>query len=203
MDNESKKTLRGILIGDSHLKKWKTTTELSIGHSKKQEDYLKFKVDFLKEVLQKDIVIKQRKIKHYDIVTISTSHKYLNLCYKWLYRPKKYISISYLRRVNNRGVAFWYMDDGSLYPKKRKGKIHSYELVICLYASKREAQNTIKFLKERFNCTFTLKFNKGRYSVRCGTGEAKKFLEQIEQFIPDCMKYKTFQNYKQLIISWR
>jgi len=61
-----------------------------------------------------------------------------------------------------------------LYAKKTNGKIHAYELVISMYTSKEEALDAIKFMKERLDVDFTLKYNRGKYSIRCGTRMAKK-----------------------------
>ncbi len=195
MKKTEKSAIRGMIIGDSHIRRRGNYHELSIAHSIKQKDYLKYKADFLSEAFEKNIKLKEyNNTNGFDCVRISTSHKYLKYCYDWLYKPQKKLTLRYLRKISNEGVAFWYMDDGSLYAKKRNGRIHAYELVISTYVSKPEAEDVILFLKERFNVDFTLKFNKGKYSVRCGTKAARKFLNQIEKYIPECMEYKTFCN---------
>jgi hypothetical protein len=199
MKKTEKSAIRGLLIGDSHLRKRGNYFELGIAHSIKQKDYLKYKADFLSEAFGKDIKLKEYNTNGYECVRISTSHHYLKYCYNWLYKPQKKLTLRYLRKISNEGVAFWYMDDGSLYAKKRNGKVHAYELVISTYVSKTEAEDVILFFKERFDVDFTLKFNKGKYSVRCGTKAAKKFLSQIEKYIPECMEYKTFCNKEKLV----
>ena len=193
MRKVDKATFRGILIGDSHLRHRYKKAELQINHSLKQKEYFLFKHKFLEEFVNKKIKYSESKIKNgYEVIRLSVSDKYFNYCHKWLYKPKKKVTLKYLRKVNNRGIAFWYMNDGSLYAKKRNGKVHAYELVISMYVIKKEAEDAVKFMKERFDCNFTLKYNKGKYSIRCGTKEAKKFLAQIEEYIPSCMSYKLF-----------
>jgi hypothetical protein len=193
MKKVDKATIRGVLIGDSHLRHRFKIAELQIGHSLKWKEYFLFKHRFLEESLEKEIKYSEVKTKNgHEIIRLSITDKYFNFCYKWLYKPDKKITLKYLRKVNNRGVAFWYMDDGSLYAKKRDGETHAYELVISMYVTENEANDVIEFMQERFDCKFTLKYNKGKYSVRCGTKEAKKFLAQIEEYIPSCMSHKLF-----------
>lgn len=191
-----KSSLRGMFIGDSHLRisslKLKTAT-LNIKHSIKQKEYFLYKLKYLENALGREIrYLENTTLKGYPYIVCSVTHNYFYYCYKWLYKPKKKMTLTYLRKVSNEGIAFWYMDDGSLYAKKRNGKPHAYELVFSTCCSKQEAEDCIKFFKERFDVDFTLKYNKNLYSIRCGTTNARKFLDQIQQFIPDCMAYKTF-----------
>lgn len=197
MTKEEKAAIRGMMIGDSYLRRKRKsyTTELSIIHSQKQKDYFHYKRNFLETALGKKINFSEYLNEGHPSIRLCVIHRYLNFCLKWLYKNhKKYISLRYLRKINNQGIAFWYMDDGSLYAKKTNGKTHAYELVISMYSSKEEALDAIKFMKERLDVDFTLKYNKGKYSIRCGTHMAKKFLEQIDCYIPECMSYKTFRS---------
>ena len=89
--------------------------------------------------------------------------------------------------------AILYLDDGSLCAKKRNGKIHAYDLVISVYGQQEECQNLINKLKENWDLSFTLKFNKGKYSIRCGTKEARKFLALIRPLVPP---FQCFTNNK-------
>lgn len=60
------------------------------------------------------------------------------------------------------------MDDGSLSSKRRNKQIYSYDLTISVYGEKEECQNLIDKLST-LGIKFTLKLNKGKYSIRCGT----------------------------------
>jgi hypothetical protein len=84
------------------------------------------------------------------------------------------------------------MDDGSLYQKKgNKG----WELVIsCCFETEEEATELCEFFKTRYSAAFTVKRNKGRFSVRCGKKAAQSFLSSIEDYVYEFMPYKTFRN---------
>ena len=47
-----------------------------------------------------------------------------------------------------------------------------------------------------FGLKFTLKYNKGLYSIRCGTKSARKFIELIKPYCPnlECFKKQNLKN---------
>ena len=195
MQKHHKLAIRGMLIGDSGLKRsGKNSATLQISHSGKQEAYFMHKHKYLEDAFGVTIPIKRFTTPlGYETIRLSFTHQYFHYCLQWLYAPKKKITLNYLRKISDEGVAFWYMDDGSLIAKKHKGKIHAYDLIISTCCSKEEAEDCILFFKERYDADFTLKLNKGLYSIRCGTRNARKLLSVIGEYIPECMQYKTFQ----------
>ena len=44
-----------------------------------------------------------------------------------------------------------------------------------------------------YDADFTVKRNKGKFSIRCGKKAAIKVLNKLDKYIPDCMSYKTFR----------
>ena len=56
-----------------------------------------------------------------------------------------------------------------------------------------QALDLIKFFKQRYDADFTVKRNKGKFSIRCGKKAAIKVLNKLDKYIPDCMSYKTFR----------
>jgi hypothetical protein len=93
--------------------------------------------------------------------------------------------------------AILYMDDGSLSSKRRNKQIYSYDLTISVYGEKEECQNLIDKLST-LGIKFTLKLNKGKYSIRCGTKNARKFLSYISKVTPNlsCFKLSKFRELK-------
>lgn len=96
----------------------------------------------------------------------------------------KYFSKEIVNEMDWFCFAVLYMDDGSLIAKKRNGIISCYEIIISIYGEKEECNNLIEKLNS-YGLKFTLKFNKGKYSIRCGTKSARKFLDFIKPFRPD------------------
>lgn len=194
MDKNTKNLLCGLVLGDGTVHKRGRRFQMT--HSIKQLEYLKYKVSLLKDV-GFDLEIQTFECNGYQECRAGFSNDYFTRIRKWLYKNgKKVIKKEFLLRLTNREIALWYMDDGSLYRRKGKpGKSgDSYELCIATYCDTEEqALDIIKFFKQRYDADFTIKRNKGKFSVRCGKKAAQKFLSKIDAFIPECMSYKTFR----------
>ena len=82
------------------------------------------------------------------------------------------------------------MDDGNLAKKKKNGKIHAYELYLNTFVSDEENQTIIDYFKEVWNIKFSKVKNNGGYRLRCGTIEARKFINIIKEYVLPSMQYK-------------
>lgn len=112
-------------IGDGFVRKDKN--ELEIKHSIKQKDYCEQKANLLGECLERKINIRQKEYNGYQCVRFMISHPYLKFVRKWLYKNnQKILNMNVLRRLTDEAVSIWYMDDGSLYTKKRNGIPHAF-----------------------------------------------------------------------------
>ena len=110
---------------------------------------------------------------------------------------KKFFSKEIVDSMDAYCFAILYMDDGSLSLKRRNKQIYSYDLTISVYGEKEECQNLIDKLS-MLGMKFTLKLNKGKYSIRCGTKNARKFLSYISKVTPNlsCFKLSKFRELK-------
>jgi hypothetical protein len=194
MDKNTKNLLCGLVLGDGTVHK--RGKRFQMQHSIKQLEYLKYKVSLLKDV-GFDLEIQTFECNGYQECRCGFSNDYFTRIRKWLYKTgKKVIKKEFLLRLTDREIALWYMDDGSLY--KHKGKLgksgDSYELCIATYCDTEEqAVDLIKFFKQRYDADFTIKRNKGKFSIRCGKKAAIKVLNKLDKYIPECMSYKTFR----------
>ena len=172
---------------------------LHLRHCIEQKDYLIWKHSYLKETVPcseiSDIIQNGYKSSKFHTKTDNKEwreqiQEVKNLLYS--NSGKKYFTKEVINLLTLEDFAILYMDDGSLTAKKRNGIIHAYELTISLYCTKEECERFIKKLNE-YGLKFTLKFNKGLYSIRCGTKSARKFIELIK---PYCPNLKCFKNTK-------
>lgn len=186
----AKNLLLAMALGDGHVHK--SNYGLNIKHGLKQKDYCEAKAILIGECLEKTINTVQKNYGGYDCVRFSICHPYLKFVRKWLYKNNhKTITLRVLRRLSDEGVAIWYMDDGSLYIKKRKGKAHGFELVIstCCFTSE-EAQVVCDFFLERYGVSMTIKKDGKYFSVRCGTHNARKLITILNTYCMPGMEYK-------------
>lgn len=180
--------LLGMAIGDGYITNSKNYKALVIRHCEKQEEYLLFKKRLLEDIFQ-GRTISTRKVQNGIQIAIG-DNKLFRIYRKWLYPNNvKYIP-NVLKFLDVSSIALWYMDDGSLTAKKREGKIHGYELTLNTYVSQEENQIIINWFIEKFSIRFTQTKGKGRYRLRMGTKEAKKFISLIKPYIHPSMFYK-------------
>jgi hypothetical protein len=180
-----------MLMGDGYLSK---EGGLLVTHCLKQESYLLWKRNLISSIVSRTVYFNNSGYPACKFATKSFS--FFKKLRSYIYSEEK-ISPKILNRVGIIGLAIWYMDDGSLVKKKRNGKINAMEVVLCTYFNKEsKALEIIEWFKITHNITFGIKRNKGKFSLRCGSIEGKKFLSLIEKYVKKvpCMAYKLNTN---------
>lgn len=176
-------------------------TTLHLRHCAKQKDYLIWKHSYLKETVPCSEIFDgiQNGYGFSKFHTKTDNEEWreqIKEVKDLLYSDngKKYFSKEVLDLLTLEDFAVLYMDDGSLTAKKRSGIVHAYDLTISLYCTKEECERFIEKLNG-YGLKFTLKLNKGRYSIRCGTKSARKFIELIKPYCPDleCFRNTKFK----------
>ncbi|MCK4423948.1 MAG: hypothetical protein KAV18_07755 [Candidatus Omnitrophica bacterium] len=182
----------GMWLGDACFAKAKEGKNVSvrITHSIKQAEYAKFKADYLSALTK--VKVTEVKCGGYDCITVSTR---IHPLYTQLKERSKQFA-KFVKRLTDEGLAFWYMDDGSICFSKSYNKHHVYRI-----SSRRISLHTEGFtleenqiLRDLIEDRFSVKFNvskKGQYwKLSCGTEEAKKLFKIITPYIIPSMKYK-------------
>ena len=200
MKRSKKALLIALVIGDGYIRldtrRKNACASLCLCHSKKQEEYLNYKVDLLhsllggkRPVVRQQLSSVQRNGLRYPQVASDKAHKYFKILRRWLY-PNKY---AYLKYLTPHALAIWYMDDGSIIANNRypDGSCSSCRTNIHTGCKSREdAQVICDYFKDTWDIKFTPFNEKGTYSVRCFHKEGKKFHELIHQYIIPSMEYK-------------
>lgn len=207
--------INGTILGDGYL--YKQTDgfhRLSLCHSDKQLDYLKFKMNKLSFIfrqskpnryLNKEKEYNGHKIKErIQYHAHSISHPSLTTIYNLCYRNKiKYIDRRFLNLLNETSLLIWFLDDGSLSKRNR----NSILCTNCFTISE------VKAIQKWFFQKFRI-ISKLRMSYRQLHGERKGYpilhfsvLETCKLFdifrqspifneLPECMLYKvTIRDY--------
>lgn len=189
--NELTQLILGSILGDGNLTKiqnGKIQSRLRISHCLEQEEYCRWKSEILKNnnllasVGYSHTFDKRFKEPDYTVIKFSSlSHpifsKYRNIFYN--NNKNKSINIEEFKKLDNLGLAIWYMDDGT----KTKSS-----MILCTNSfSKEELILMIDLLKIKFNLDFTLQKNNQLY-LRANSW--KHFKSLVEQYIVSCMKYK-------------
>lgn len=199
MRKDEKTTLLALCIGDGYLNQYipkgrkATVTTLRIIHSVKQKEYLEWKANILHSILGGNKpIVHEFNNSGYPGVRLQKSNPYFRILRKYLYKNnRKIIPLKALERMSLQDIAIWWMDDGCLFPKKRNGKIHAWELYLNTYLTDDENQVIINFFKEKFGITWRINHDKGKSRLRCSTREGRNFLNLIRSYVTvECMKYK-------------
>lgn len=158
---------------------------LMIRHCAAQKEYIEWKKSEISKIIPCSNVtfINNGGYPAYDIHTKTnkSNERDLKEIKERLYsnNGKKYFSEDIVNELDAYCFGILYMDDGSLTAKYRNGKIHAYDLTISLCCSKEECERFIVKLQS-IDIKFTIKKDKNRYSIRCGTKSARKFIAYIQ-----------------------
>ncbi len=189
INKESRNLLIALLLGDGTIS---NNNVLKLSHCIEQEDYLKWKIKQLN-----NYGLKNNGIKYYISKKGYNTNKtvcytqlntipFIKLLRKIMYRPIKNYS-KLINRIDERGLAIWYMDDGHLNNRKYSdGTYHGYYIKISTCLPKEQCDIIIKTIKDKFNISFYT-FHEGKkedsFSLCCGTLEAKKFIKIVKPYV--------------------
>ena len=187
---ESRNLLIGMLLGDGTIS---NNNVFKIAHSESQKDYLEWKVKQLKEAGIRNNGIKSYiKIKGYNVgvpvyYTQLNIIPFIKVLRKVVYKNKKVLgNRKLLNRLDAKGIAIWYMDDGHINIRKDKGRPCGFYIKISTCEPKQEVQIIIDFFKEQWNINFYM-FHEGKkedsYSLCCGTKEGLKFIDIVRPYV--------------------
>lgn len=184
----------GVLIGTLCGDCGRRGLRLYCGQSVQQKDWFDFKKKRFEKIFNQSFNEYKYDYPKYNTsvyqFTTDTNDltKYLiNLFYP---NDKKIIPKEALKQLTLEGIAWWYMDDGSMSIKKIDGKPRGAEITLNTYLTAEENQTIIDFFQNQYNITWKLNKSRGKYRLRMGKKEGKKFFALIEPYIIDSMKYK-------------
>ena len=188
---ESRNLLIALLLGDGTIC---NNNVFKLAHAQQQKDYLEWKIKQLN-----DAGIRNNGLKTY--VKTCGYNTGVNVYYTQLniipfikvlkrifYKPKKVLgNRKLLNRLDARGVAIWYMDDGHINIRKDKDcRPMGFYIKIATCLPKNELQIIIDYFKEVWDVNFYM-FHEGKkedsFSLCCGTKEGLKFINIIKKYV--------------------
>lgn len=203
MNKNHRAVLYGMSIGDGCISKQPTNKNyaLTIGHGPKQETYLRAKADKLLSIFGGSPVsintytsFNKTANKEYTNLQIRKLHPYFNQMHRNLYpKGKKVITRKVLDFLNDEGLAYWFMDDGSgTVCKSKNGYGCGCMVRLSTYCSKEEAETISAYFRDKYKltCKFDIDKRNNKYSIRFGTLDSKRFAEIVAPHILSSMWYK-------------
>ncbi|MDD5189456.1 MAG: hypothetical protein PHE50_00255 [Dehalococcoidales bacterium] len=201
---ELKGAVIGMLMGDAGLSKDRKNAHLQCSHSGKYEDYALWKKEILEQLTSVSVWRGESKAskesdKLYPVIVIFTkSHPfYTGLRQRVYHANRKTFDVHMLKRLDDLGLLFWYLDDGVRYWKESgndPGAIFCTDRYNYI-----EHLSLQKYFHDRWNLTAKLNRHGEHWRLRFGVNEIEKLDKIFEPFIshvPDCMKYKLLSSYE-------
>lgn len=188
---ESRNLLIALLLGDGTIC---SNNVFKLAHAEQQKDYLEWKIKQLN-----DAGIRNNGLKTYIKtcgynIGVNVYYTQLNIIpfikvlRRVFYKPKKVLgNRKLLNRLDARGIAIWYMDDGHINIRKDKdGRPMGFYIKIATCLPKDELQVIIDYFKEVWDVSFYM-FHEGKkedsFSLCCGTKEGLKFINIIKKYV--------------------
>lgn len=187
---ESRNLLIALLLGDGTIS---NNNVFKLSHCKEQRDYLEWKIEQLKNAGLRNNGLKEYiSVKGYNIgkkvyYTQLNIIPFIKVLRRVFYKPyKKLGNRKLLNRLDAKGIAIWYMDDGHINYRKTNSKVHGFYIKIATCIPKEELQIIIDYFKEVWDIEFYM-FHEGKkensYSLCCGTKEGIKFINIVKPYV--------------------
>lgn len=190
-NKESRNLLIALLLGDGTIC---SNNVFKLAHCEAQKDYLEWKIKQLNDAGIRNNGIKSYiKTRGYNIgvpvvYTQLNVIPFIKVLRKVVYKEKKVIgNRKLLNRLDARGIAIWYMDDGHINIRKDKsGRPMGFYIKIATCEPREEVQVIIDYFKEVWGINFYM-FHEGKkddsYSLCCGTKEGLKFISLVKPYV--------------------
>lgn len=199
--------LTGMILGDASLIRQYRHAHLKLQHSPKQREYFVHKVSLLRRLTQ--VNIREYADNGYGYPTLiaetRTNPLYTQLHKRWYIGRRKTVTERVLEPLNEEGLAYWYMDDGSLtiHYRLRKDGVRSpkgREFFFHTQSFSRDEHEILRdFMKRRFGLNMRISPHKKKYLVLgCGAVEGKKLLALICPYVLPEFEYKLDMKYVNL-----
>lgn len=209
LSTQDKAFLYGACLGDGTVTK---SGYLSLRHSIKQIDYLKWKVEKLCSILDCDFWVKPYDAvcngkKYPACLWYSPVSDVLKNIRKELYIDnRKTITQEFLSNLDLQSLALLHMDDGNLHIRTRgKNKngdpyIRERRIELNLYVSLSEALLLSDWIFSQTGARLAArepnkKSSPGAFNLRCDGFNTRKFVQAIESFKIPSMEYKFSLHY--------
>jgi len=200
-DDLQEQMLYGSLLGDAHLDYFHSNVLFKIMHCFDQREYVYYKYCILNNFVQNRGIkegsrFDERTKKHYYYSKFKSiqSRIFTNI-YPLFYKKNKvkYVNKEVLNKLDGRGLAFWFMDDGF--------KIGKYSMGIATNSfSKDDMDLIINYFKKRWNISGVIsKTNQFLFKRK----EALLFQGLISQHVISYFSYKLIESTHLTVIKKR
>lgn len=161
-----------------------------------QKEWAKYKVDKLSNFFAKYQIIKNKGFGDFSVIYRTSCHySLIEVFNNVTQNKKKKVSLEWLNKISDEGIAWWYMDDGSL--NKRKYKDKEYRDIRFHTQGYSKEENYIisdwltkKGYPNKLSEYFSKSRNKTYSYIRLQNKESIKFINNFKKYVAPSMEYK-------------
>lgn len=182
LTNRQKSVIIGSVLGDGYLTKTTRGYALRINHSIKQKEYVDWKYDILKNIVNGKPAWYKNKSYYFRTVT----HDYFSVLHKLFYHnnakkvPERFLGDG----IDIICLAVWIMDDGSRDGKQLRLNTQSF--------SRKDNEILSHILCAKLRIKTTLNKDKDRFRLRVMQESIELLRKQMSGLIIPSMHYKLF-----------
>ena len=196
LNEDQLQVIYGSYLGDGHISITKMNRyRLRIIHCEKQKEYCEWKANMFG--------IKEMNIIENNGYSQKRAYQFQTKIFDLedeIPKDTKNVPNWLLDKLDERGIAIWYMDDGSIMKKKLKdGSISNY---ISIHSNNFDYDIQEKFVKKFSDYGISCSIHKTRgkyYYLKFNKENTTKLLEMISPYIHESMNYKIYsreENYE-------
>lgn len=183
--------LRGMIMGDGTIYRSRGSFVLRIKHAARQRAYLENKASVINAYLGREVTVTDIRNNGYPgCVYGTTSPKFEPLWEMFYSGGSKNAADQFLSALTVRDLAYWWFDDGSLYPSLRNGKPHAWQGVLSTYCDEEQATRIASSIRDRFGVDFHLNRGKGKFRLFANTAQCRALSALLLPYAPPSMLYK-------------
>lgn len=187
----AKQLILGKFVGDGSLTVRKRTAKLEFSHKKEHKEYLRFCANLLGNIDSSNI--DKPYISGYGTKMYRGKTKECRTVFDLLTKYKNGLTEDIADELDFLGLAFLYMDDGSLAHSEVQRDRANFAL--CDYTIE-EAKHIQLCLKKKGIESVVFKDKENYVRMRINADSADKFFFQIRKYIPEIMQYKLPENHR-------
>ncbi len=191
LTRKQREILVGLMLGAGHLETQNQgkTYRLKVEYSSTNSEYCQYVYDSFQEWVLTPPRIRNKKSGSHlseNIAFSTVSHAALRFYAQQFYQDgKKIVPKMIGKLLTPRGLAYWYMDDGSMKSNQSKGVILNTQGF-----SRQEVKMLIDLLKEKFDLEASERKQKEGYQIYISGKSYEKFVALASKWIHPSMKYK-------------
>ena len=192
LSQEQKEVLVGVLLGDGCLETQNRgrTYRLKIEQSAQHQAYVRHLYELFKPWVRTGPRKRVRKARNGTETTscgFSTlSHGAFRFYAHQFYADgKKHVPKLIHRWLTPRGIAYWFMDDGSIKSKQSRGVIFNTQGF-----TRPDVERLIEVLKTRFELQAKIRRQKEGSQIYVSGHSFERFLKLVDPFLIEDMRYK-------------